>query len=112
MSQSQSASIPKFKSLETNPISNVKQWYVDNTKNILKVLKSETKTIDLNTTTLVDFFKSLIKEIRVSDDTVHIKLNKNLIIESDNIAQISNGLNIQIAKQIHLNPELKGLNKS
>lgn len=88
-------------------IPKVKTWYVNNTKNILKVLNDKTEVVDLNSETLVDFFKSIISEIKVSESTIHIKLKKNLILESDNIAQISSGLNIQLASQIHLNPNLK-----
>jgi glucose-6-phosphate-specific signal transduction histidine kinase len=98
MSQSPSVLIPK-----------VKTWYVNSTKDILKVLNPKTEVVNLDDTTLVALLKDCIKEIRISEDTIHLKLNKNLIIESDNIAQISSGLNIQIAKQIHLNPDLKGI---
>ena len=98
MSQSPSVLIPK-----------VKTWYVNSTKDILKVLTPKTEVVSLDDTTLVALLKNCIKEIRISEDTIHLKLNKNLIIESDNIAQISSGLNIQIAKQIHLNPDLKGI---
>ena len=100
MSQSPSVLIPK-----------IKKWYVNNTKDILGVLNDKTEVVDLKNTTLMDILTSIIGEVRVSKDTIHLKLNKNLIIESDNIAQISKGLNIQIAKQIHLNPELKGISK-
>ena len=92
-----------------SPIGEVKQWYVDNTKNILKILNTRTTSVNLKTTSLEEIFKTIIKEIKISEDTIHIKLNKNLIIESNNIAQISSGLNIQLAKQIHLNPVLGNL---
>lgn len=52
-----------------------------------------------------------IDEIKVSSDSIYIKLNKSIVLESQNIVTISQNLNIQIAKQIHLNPVVKVFRK-
>lgn len=48
-----------------------------------------------------------IDKIKVSDDFIYIKLNKNLILHTENSISISDNLNVQIAGQIHLNPVVK-----
>lgn len=48
-----------------------------------------------------------IDKIKVSDDAIYIKLNKNLILHTENSVSICDNLNIQIAGQIHLNPVVK-----
>lgn len=48
-----------------------------------------------------------IDKIKVSDDSIYIKLNKNLILHTENSVLVSDNLNIQIAGQIHLNPVVK-----
>ena len=48
-----------------------------------------------------------IETIKVSDTSIYIKLNKNLILHTENSVLVSDNLNIQIAGQIHLNPVVK-----
>lgn len=48
-----------------------------------------------------------IDKIKVSDTSIYIKLNKNLILHTENSVLVSDNLNIQIAGQIHLNPVVK-----
>lgn len=50
---------------------------------------------------------SCIEKMKVSDDFIYIKLNKNLILHTENSINISDNLNIQIAGQIHLNPVVR-----
>lgn len=52
-----------------------------------------------------------IEEIKVSNDSIYIKTNKNIILHSNNSINISDNYNIQIAKQIHLNPIIKAFKK-
>lgn len=60
---------------------------------------------DFKIGSLEDLLKSIL-EIKVNDDSIYIKLNKNLIIESNNFISISKDQNIQLAKRIHLNPRV------
>lgn len=48
-----------------------------------------------------------IETIKISDNSIYIKLNKNLILHTENSVSICDNLNIQIAGQIHLNPVVK-----
>lgn len=53
-----------------------------------------------------DILKSIV-EVQVSDDVIKIKLNKSLILETDNTITISKGYDITLANNIQLNPDLK-----
>lgn len=68
--------------------------------------KFNTLTKDFKDGSIRDLLDSIL-EVRISPTGIHVKLNKNLIIETDNIITISKGENIQIANTIHLNPTIK-----
>ena len=53
-----------------------------------------------------DILRSIV-EVQVSDDVIKIKLNKSLIIETENTITISKGYDITLANNIQLNPNLK-----
>lgn len=94
--------------MQINAPKEVKRWYVaDDTTQIQKLLSNTGTNVDLKNTSLEEIFKSIVSSITVSDKQIHLKLNKDLIIESPNQIFIADNLNIQIAKQIHLNPNIE-----
>ncbi len=90
-----------------NPI--LKNQIIDNTKEIEKVLDNPRKEIPK--TELLNILENSIEKIEINDNQIYIKLNKDLILHSKNTIFINDNLNIQIAKQIHLNPVVKLFNK-
>lgn len=76
-------------------------------KNYIEEINKKYNSImnNFETGSLEDLLKSIL-EIKVNKDSIYIKLNKNLIIESNNFISISKDQNIQLAKRIHLNPRV------
>lgn len=90
-----------------NPI--LKNQIIDNTKEIEKVLDNPRKEIPK--TELLNILENSIEKIEINENQIYIKLNKDLILHSKNTIFINDNLNIQIAKQIHLNPVIRLFNK-
>lgn len=90
-----------------NPI--LKNQIIDNTKEIEKVLDNPRKEIPK--TELLNILENSIEKVEINDNQIYIKLNKDLILHSNNTIFINDNLNIQIAKQIHLNPVIKFFSK-
>ena len=70
------------------------------------IVFQETKEVskDLILDTLLD----MIDSVKISDSAVHIKFNKSLIIQSENIVLGANNLNIQLAgNRVELQPRIK-----
>lgn len=70
------------------------------------IVFQETKEVskDLILDTLLD----MIDSVKISDSTVHIKFNKSLIIQSENIVLGADNLNIQLAgNRVELQPRIK-----
>lgn len=64
------------------------------------ITKSEKSKIDI-------LLNHLIDSIEVKDDVVVIKTSKNILLENDgHVVTLTKGVSVQIAKEIHLNPEL------
>lgn len=55
---------------------------------------------------LINVLLDCIETVAVNETQIYIKLKKDLILHGQNTAMISNGLNIQLAKLIHLNPDV------
>lgn len=50
----------------------------------------------------------LIDYIDINEDTVNIKLSKNLVLENEgHTVMVNKGMSVNISKEIHLNPEIK-----
>ena len=67
-----------------------------------------------NTTTdkllILEYLLSTIQSVSIDTITglVHIKTAKNIVIENDgHLVTINKGMNVQIASQIHLNPNIE-----
>lgn len=90
-----------------NPI--LKNQIIDNTKEIEKVLDNPRKEVPK--TELLNILENSIEKIEVNENQIYIKFNKDLILHSKNTIFINDNLNIQIAKQIHLNPIIKLFSK-
>lgn len=57
---------------------------------------------------ILSILEKIIDSIEENNDTVSIKLNKNIFIETTgSMMTISNGYKIDIAREIHLNPEIQ-----
>ncbi|HEG0266720.1 TPA: hypothetical protein SB288_001678 [Campylobacter coli] len=70
------------------------------------IVFQETKEVskDLILDTLLD----MIDSVKISDSAVHIKFNKSLIIQSENIVLGADNLNIQLAgNRVELQPRIK-----
>ena len=67
---------------------------IDNSKNLVEIPREE----------LIPALLNSIKSVKINDDFLMIELDKSLILKSENIIQMSDNLNIQLAKRIHLNP--------
>ena len=70
------------------------------------IVFQETKEVskDLILDTLLD----MIDSVKISDSVVHIKFNKSLIIQSENIVLGADNLNIQLAgNRVELLPRIK-----
>lgn len=70
------------------------------------IVFQETKEVskDLILDTLLD----MIDFVKISDSAVHIKFNKSLIIQSENIVLGADNLNIQLAgNRVELQPRIK-----
>jgi hypothetical protein len=49
----------------------------------------------------------LIDTIELRDETIYIKTKKNLLFENDgHVVTMNSGMNVTMAKQIHLNPKI------
>jgi len=78
----------------------------------MKIIKKIKSTLGLSSKkdgieNLTKIINSLVDSIEVRDGVVHIKTNKNIIIENDgHLVTVNNGLNVTLAKQIHLNPKI------
>lgn len=73
-------------------------------------IENLTEPKNLKSVDPINFATEILKaidEIKVSNDTIYIKTNKNFIFHSNNNISICENLNIQIARQIHLNPVIK-----
>lgn len=97
----------KNTNLLENPF--LKNQIIDNTKEIEKVLKKKRKQIPK--TELLKTLENSIEQVEINENQIYIKLNKDLILHTQNTIFVNDNLNIQIAKQIHLNPVLKFFNK-
>ena len=81
---------------------------VKNTKNLIK--KIFTKKEDK-----LDIILSMIDNITIDENTnmVHIKTNKNLVLENNgHTVMITKGVNVQLANIIHLNPKIDFTDKN
>lgn len=88
---------------------NFKNQIIDNTKEVEKVL--DKTRVEIPKPELLKTLENSIEKIEINENQIYIKLNKDLIIHTQNTIFINDNLNIQIAKQIHLNPVLKLFNK-
>lgn len=75
---------------------------MENLQEIQAIL--DTKKYQVLPNQFLEILKNSIEKIEINDTQIYIKLNKDLILHSKNSISISDGFNIQIAKQIHLNP--------
>jgi hypothetical protein len=81
-------------------------------ENPFRISKATEKEIErLTSTDMVDGnindVLNAIECIKVSESAIYIKFNKDLYLHSKNSIQVCDNLKIDIAKQIHLNPEVK-----
>ena len=73
----------------------------------LKNINSELSAVD-NLPAVLRVLSSLIDSIEIKDDNVYIKTSKNIIIQNEgNTVTINSGYSVNIAKEIHLNPDIK-----
>lgn len=75
-----------------------------------KEIENLTEPTGLKSVDAINFMTEILKaieEVKVSKDSIYIRTNKNFIFHSNNSISICENLNIQIAKQIHLNPVVK-----
>lgn len=64
-------------------------------------------THEINKSDLLNVLLDSINFVKISDNTVHIDFNKNILLTSNNIVVGARELNIQIGgKRIELNPNL------
>jgi hypothetical protein len=71
-------------------------------KDIYRVIIADTKQDKIDA-----LFEHIIDKIEIIDDNVHIKTKKNIVIENyGHTVVINKGMNVNIAKQIHLNPKI------
>jgi len=73
------------------------------------VLKPFETLNDINKTELLSLILDSIEFVKADENNIYIKLNKNLMIESENLLFNGNNLNIQVGGKIHLNPFINGL---
>ena len=67
---------------------------IDTSKDMVEIPREE----------LIPTLLNSIKSVKVNDDFIMVEFDKSLILKSENIIQMSDNLNIQLAKRIHLNP--------
>lgn len=80
------------------------------TKQTRQEIENLTETKALKNIDSINYITEILKcieQVKTNKDSIYIKLNKNLILHSQNSVSICDNLNIQIAKQIHLNPIVK-----
>jgi len=69
----------------------------------LKDLQKEVKELQNVINGLSKVFKNIVQK----DNVILIELNDNVIIKNKNILFLNEGYNVQVAKEIHLNPNVK-----
>ncbi|EAJ2432523.1 hypothetical protein AADV15_000333 [Campylobacter coli] len=70
------------------------------------IVFQETKEVSKDL--ILDTLLGMIDSVKISDSAVHIKFNKSLIIQSENIVLGADNLNIQLAgNRVELQPRIK-----
>ena len=67
---------------------------IDTSKDMIEIPREE----------LIPTLLNSIKSVKINDNFIMVEFDKSLILKSENIIQMSDNLNIQLAKRIHLNP--------
>ena len=81
---------------------------IEKAKKIYQVIVGDTQELKQDI-----LLNHLIDRIELRDDSVYIKIKKNLILENEgHIVTYNSGMHVTLAKEIHLNPKIDFADKN
>ena len=76
----------------------------ENSKECFDLIDNSKDMVEIPREDLIPALLNSIKSVKMNDEFIMIELNKSLFLKCENMIQMSDNLNIQLAKRIHLNP--------